>query len=434
MTKVDRRSRAINVVPLLCFLIVVVEGYDLVSYSTVLPKLLAAHSMGLTAGSAGLIGSCALLGLLFGSLVSGPLADRVGRRRVALLGVSWFSFWMAVCALATNVTEFAVARCLVGLGLGSIVAAAGVLAVEFAPPGKAQSYSARTWIGAGTGGLLATGLAFVLIPRFGPSSMFWAGAAPLVTLVPLLFALLPESPAYLLARGRASEAAATARRFGLPTVAAQPATTVGARPSISVLFTRANRFTTVLLGLLSALVLLVIYGLSTWLPVLMQGRGTGASPLLFLLMLNGGGMVLPLATGGLADRKGPRVVTAGVLAAATVCVALLTASIPTPLLLLFSFLAGGGTIGAQVLIYGLAATNYPQEGRASAVAWVSAVGRIGAIVGPSVTGFVLAAGGRPGSIVLLFAGLALVAALGALALRQRNQRVATTAPTGAPRT
>lgn len=63
----------------ICFAVVILDGYDLVVYGTVVPSLLQYGPWGLTAAEAGLIGSLALVGMAVGALSSGWLTDRLGR-------------------------------------------------------------------------------------------------------------------------------------------------------------------------------------------------------------------------------------------------------------------------------------------------------------------------------------------------------------------
>jgi MFS transporter, AAHS family, benzoate transport protein len=81
-----------------------------------------------------------------------------------------------------------------------------------------------------------------------------------------------------------------------------------------------------------------------------------------------------------------------------------------------TFVAGAGTIGAQVLVYGFAANHYPAACRGAGLAWTASVGRIGGIVGPALTGFLIAAGFAAGANFVLFAIIAVIGALAAVAV------------------
>ena len=102
-------------------------------------------------------------------------------------------------------------RFVTGLGVGALVATTGAIVSEFAPPGKKNLCNAITYCGVPLGSLLAALLAILLLGAIGWRGMFWIGALPLVTLLPLAFLKMPESPAWLLARGRIEEARALSR-------------------------------------------------------------------------------------------------------------------------------------------------------------------------------------------------------------------------------
>ena len=157
--------------------------------------------------------------------------------------------------------------------------------------------------------------------------------------------------------------------------------------------------------------LLLTYGLNTWLPQIMQANGYGkAYSLSLLLVLNLGAIVGSLFASYVADRAGSAqrvVVTTFILAAAMLV--LLPLKLPLVALLLAVAIAGVGTIGTQVLIYGLVSNYYPTRARAAGVAWCAGFGCLGGIVGPVIGGF-LGAGVDGSAAFVIFAGLALLGA------------------------
>jgi AAHS family benzoate transporter-like MFS transporter len=95
-------SRSGLAVVAVCFLTIVCDGYDLIVYGSVLPSLLAEPGWGIGPAEAGAIGSYALAGMLVGALAAGAITDAVGRRKIVLVGIVWFSLAMGLCALAPS--------------------------------------------------------------------------------------------------------------------------------------------------------------------------------------------------------------------------------------------------------------------------------------------------------------------------------------------
>lgn len=130
---------------------------------------------------------------------------------------------------------------------------------------------------------------------------------------------------------------------------------------------------------------------SSWLPKVMQEAGYAErASLLTLFSLNFGGMAGAIAGGWLGDRFGLPKVVIGYFAAATLSIALVGFGLPVALLFLMVFVAGATTIGTQILLYASVAQLYNLSVRSTGLGWASGVGRIGAIVGPSLGGVLLA--------------------------------------------
>ncbi|MFD1548063.1 MFS transporter, partial [Nonomuraea guangzhouensis] len=114
------RGNSLPVVAI-CFASIVFDGYDLIVYGSVVPSLLAEPSWNLTPAQVGAIGSYALMGMLIGALVAGVITDIVGRRKIVIASVAWFSIAMILCALAPSPELLGLFRFVAGLGLGGVV-------------------------------------------------------------------------------------------------------------------------------------------------------------------------------------------------------------------------------------------------------------------------------------------------------------------------
>ncbi|MBO0871839.1 MAG: aromatic acid/H+ symport family MFS transporter [Pseudonocardia sp.] len=381
-------------VVVLCFLTIVFDGYDLIVYGSAVPSLLDEPGWGMTPARAGVIGSYALAGMLVGALGSGVLSDALGRRRIMLLGVTWFSALMIGCSLAPTPGLLGLLRFLAGLALGGVIPSAIALTVEYAPREHRQLYNALMFAGYSVGGVVAALLALFLLADHGWRPLMAFGAAPLLFVLPLLWRLLPESVGFLLARGRDTDAEALATRYGLDLPALRRERSAGESGSgPRPLFLRDQLTATLLFGAASFCGLLLVYGLNTWLPEIMRNAGYPlGSALSFLLVLNLGAVVGAIVASRLADRYGPKPVTVMAFLLATACLVVLSQRVDTAVLLVAVAVAGLGSVGTQVLVNGYVAVHHPAPVRASALGWALGVGRAGAIVGPLLGGWMLASG------------------------------------------
>lgn len=412
------------------------DGYDLVVYGTVLPQFLRDPSQigEVTPALGGALGSYALIGVLVGALLAGSVGDVIGRRTVMLTAYAWFSIGMALTALTTTTSMFGLLRFATGIGVGALVATTGALVAEFAPAGRKNLCNAITYSGVPLGSLLSALVAILFLESIGWRGMFLIGAIPLVTLLPLAVWKMPESPAWLASRGRLDEARAVARRTGMTIEESAPEPTAdvstGTRTGFAGL-ARDYLVPTVLLGLLSAVGLLLVYALNTWLPELMGRAGFSTKgSLAFLLVLNGGAVVGAMVASRFADRFGPKPVVAASFLIGAVSIALLTVSFPVGLLLAFVAVVGLGTSGTQILIYGYVATYYRTNVRSAGVAWCAGFGRLGGIGGPLIGGLLIASGLALNSIFYVLAVLAVVGTLLTVLVPSATRRATAAADSG----
>src|SRR5215217_5579159 len=213
-----KRRRTVLWVVGLATLGLIFDGYDLVVYGTVVSTFLRDPTQigRVTPELAGALGSYALVGVLVGALLAGTVGDILGRRKVMLAAYAWFSVGMGVTALTHSTATFGLMRFITGLGVGALVATTGALVSEYAPPGKKNLVNAITYSGVPIGSLMAALLAILLLDLIGWRGMFWIGALPLVTLLPLAILKMPESVAWLASRGRVDEARAISAKTGIP--------------------------------------------------------------------------------------------------------------------------------------------------------------------------------------------------------------------------
>ncbi|TFD12260.1 MFS transporter [Cryobacterium sp. TMT1-2-2] len=382
----------------LCFFTIVFDGYDLVVFGATVPTLLAHPTWDIDPAQAGLIGSLALIGMLIGTLTVGGLTDILGRRKIMLFCIAWFSVCMLATAAAPNETVFAVLRFLTGLGLGGVVPTCIALTVEYAPKNRRQIANALMFSGYSVGGVGAALLAISTLPAMDFRWLYAVGALPLVTLLPIAYKYLPESIAFLANRRSPAEARAAADRFGLvygdivaenPAADATAAATPARQSSLKDLFSARWRRSTILFAAANFCGLLLVYGLNTWLPQIMRGAGFELGhALAFLLVLNLGAIVGSIGASWVADRVGIKKVVTASFILACISIFLISLNLPVAMLFVLVAFAGLGSVGTQILVGGFCATHYPQRLSPTALGWSLGVGRIGAMMGPIIGGVI----------------------------------------------
>ncbi|MGW5570341.1 MFS transporter [Nocardia thailandica] len=396
MSRTVPRTRSGLVVVLLCFLTIVADGYDLIVYGATVPSLLDEPGWGMSTATAGLIGSWTLVGLMVGFLVAGPLTDRIGRRRIMMIGVAWFSLGCAICALAVSPETLGAARFFTGIGLGGVVPSAVALTMEYAPRDRRQIYNGLTLTGYSVGGIVAALVAIALLPDHGWRVLYAIGALCAIVL-PVMYFWLPESVNYLLARGRDDEARDLATMYGLDLDAAR-AELAGrtAEPADRPAGGFRELLTARYLPALALFVLvcfcaqLIGYGLNTWLPQLMREAGYAlGSSLQFLLVLQVGAVVGMLGGSLLADRFGSKRILVPFFLIGAISLLVLSRKADTAVLMAAVAGAGLGSIGSSSLAYGYIAAYFPSTCRGSAVGAAMGLGRTGSILGPMMGGWII---------------------------------------------
>ncbi|MGU7778776.1 MFS transporter [Burkholderia sp. PU8-34] len=373
-----------------CALIIVFDGYDLAVAGIALPAIM--KEMGVNPAQAGFMVSSALFGMMFGNIVFGTVAERIGRRWAIAACLTLFSVFTAAAGLAPTPALFGAARFLAGIGIGGVMPNVIAQMTEYAPRRVRSTLVTLMFSGYSVGGMLAAVMGKGMIEAYGWQSVFVAAGAP-VLLVPLLVKWMPESLPFLIRRGRTDELARIARRLD-PAYRPQagdcyvvPREDKAGNAPVRQLFDDGRGFSTVMFWIACFMCLFMVYALSSWLTRLMAGAGYSlGSALTFVLVLNAGAMVGAIGGGWLADRFPIKTVLVSMYLLAAVSITLLGYKMPTALLFVLVGLAGASTIGTQIVNCAYAGQFYPMAIRSTGIGWTLGVGRSGAILAPIVIG------------------------------------------------
>ena len=419
-----------------CLLIILFDGYDLAINGVALPLLMQEWS--LSAVQAGMLASTALAGMMFGAMMFGTLADKIGRKKVIMICVVLFSGFTFAGGFASNPTEFGILCFLAGLGISGVMPNLVALTFEYAPARLRATLVTTMFIGYAVGGVMAALLGAWFTPNFGWQIMFFIAGVPLL-LLPLIWKFLPESLTFLVKAQKHDNARQMMQRLddqlslNDQTQLALSEIKIAEPAFVSSLFKQGRTASTLLFWLAFFMCLLTLYALGSWLPKLMMAAGYSlGNSLMFLLAMNIGAVIGTVGGGILADKFHLKPVIITLCLSGAVALSLLGFKSPQPVIYFLVAVAGASAIGGQILLYSYVAQYYPLTVRSTGIGWASAVGRSEAIVGPILIGMLLGME-LPHQLNFMAVGLPVVIVAIAVSLIVRKDRVVNADPMAEPK-
>jgi putative MFS transporter len=389
------------------------DGFDIYIASSVLGATLASKFSTL-ADNAQFI-SMTFLGMTIGSLATGFLGDRFGRRFTYQVNLMVFGLASLVAALAPNMGVLIACRFVMGVGLGAENVVGYSTLTEFVPPAKRGRMQGLMTVFVVTGLPVSALLGLELIPIASWRVMFVIGGLGAIA-VWYVRKQLPESPRWLAATGRDAEAEALLASIEAEVAAehgALPAVPAGDPPrfsrSLSSLFTPVMVRRLVVGCLLLIVINTLIYGFITWLPTFFVSQGlTIVRSLGFALVMSLGAPVGSAIGALTADRWGRR----RVIAAASVVAIAVGAVYPfvaDPALLMVCGVALVIPIYVLVaLLFGIYVPElFPTEIRLRASGICNTLGRAATIGTPFLVVSLFASHGVTGVLAFMIALLVL---------------------------
>lgn len=375
------------------------DAFDVMLYSMVLAHLM--QHFGMTKQTGGLLNSLTLIASAVGGFTFGFVADRIGRTRALMASILVFSAASGASGLSQTITQLAICRVILGLGMGGEWSTGAALIAETWPAehrGKALGIMQSTWA---IGEMAAAAVVLITLPRVGWRAVFFVGILPAL----VVFWILRKVPESKIWQDRKS-----------------------ARVDFRVLTRRDILLPGLLATAMNACGMFGYWGLFTWIPAYLSlpisqgGRGLNLVTWTSWIFIMGIGKWLGYALFGFsADKFGRRRSYAVYLFAAAALVPIYGMS-KTPLALLI--------LGPPVAFFGtgffsgysaLAAELFPTEIRATAMGLSYNIGRGFSALAPFAVGWIATRHGL-GSAFLLQAAAFFIAALLALALPETKGR------------
>lgn len=417
----------------LCGLVTVIDGYDLISMGIAVPSLAGAWAVEPSSFSPAL--SAALVGVLFGSAAAGLAADRYGRRWTLVCMLAIAAAFMAATSTAQSMNELVIYRFITGFGAGGSIPIAVAYTAEFMPARYRTLMVMLMYSGAPLGTMVGGFAGPALIETFQWPGIFYAGAAATLGCAIVLALLLPESVRFQVANKPDSrQLVSTLRRlrsdmsFSDDDIYHLDEVVSAEGGALRELFSGTRTAITLSLWFIFFAAQFVIFFVSLWLPTVFTEEGRPLQTALnALAVYNAGAFVGAAIIGWFSDRRDPAKVLLAAFPIAAVALASLGFLLESNILFfVVAFIAGGAAIGTSLALGPLAAGLYPTRARSTGVGWGLGVGRAGSIIAPFAGGALIAAAVGAEKFFLVAAAAPATCTVGILLLlkvRSRQARV-----------
>lgn len=388
----------------ICALAYALTGMGVMLISILLTSI--KNEWGLSLVTTGLLASAGYVGMFFGAIGCGFLADLVGRKKALLFTIVISSIFTGLCAVAWDVPSMAVLRFLAGMGLGGALPQPGVYVSEYTPAkyrGRFLGITETSWV---YGVLLGLFSGWLLVEPFGWRVVFLIALVSLV-LVPLIVWFVPESIRYLEDKGKREDAVEILRKRGLASItASSKESSLGAhkkyegrllvKSALRELWSSSYWKRTAVLWILWAVLVYTYHGIFIWLPSIYASPELGFPEVRAIWFV----MVVTLfqipgyySATFLLDRFGRKPVLIGYLALAGVGSYLLGFAGDTTSILVWSCVISFFNLGAWAGLYTYTPELYPTRMRGSGSGVAASLGRFAGIFAPTVTPFLWVSAG-----------------------------------------
>ncbi|RLG83584.1 MAG: MFS transporter [Thermoprotei archaeon] len=365
----------------------------------------------------GLLASSTLIGMLIGASTSGLLGDRIGRKTSLILYIALQIIGNMFVSLAHDPSSFILFRLIAGIGAGGILPIVSTLVAEFSLPkdrGSRIAFLESAW---SYGWLLMVALAVLYFRAYG-----WRYYAIIssyaVILLSLPVFLLPESPRYLLAKGRIESAKMLAKKYKIELPEIPVIQKLGIKDGLKILLSREHRRVTILLWITWFAITMGYYGIFIWFPRLLAQHGIeiGFGAVSEFIRNNYYTYIVITTIFQIPGyysavyfvEKIGRVKTLSIYLVVTGLSAFLLAfTTQLPLFLLAGMALNFFDLGAWAALYAYTPEQYPTHTRVLGSGWAAAWGRIGGIIGPYIVPFL-------GAWTTVFAFFAIINILGGI--------------------
>ncbi|MDD9798563.1 MAG: MFS transporter [Alphaproteobacteria bacterium] len=381
----------------ICFILNMLDGFDIVSMSVVASTVSEAWSI--EPEKRGLILSAALVGMTLGATFIAPFCDKFGRRKMMLIGAVVTGLAMLITGfLPQSIILLIIIRIITGLGIGVIMASTTAITTEYTPARWRNLTVPIIVSGYAFGAMMASPIANYIMPMWGWEAVFIFGGSFTLATAFVMFFLLPESINFM-ANQKDNRDMWLSRvnkmliRINCAPIDALPPIMENVKvANVASLLQPAYISITLRFWVIFFAGLLSLYFFLTWTPSLLVDNGLTRSQGNYALFLfNLGGVLGIWLIGYLTTRVNLTKTIAICFALGTVSMVYLALSQTNSLetLYIFFFIIGWLFQAGFTAMYTVVSRSYPSIIRATGIGWAIGLGRTGAIVAPIIVGILV---------------------------------------------
>lgn len=367
------------------------DGFDVLSSAFASPGM--TREWNIERSALGVVLSAELVGMGFGSVLLGGMADRFGRKGAILVCLVFMAAGMYLASTAGGVTPMVVYRFMTGIGIGGMLAATNAVAAETSNARFRRTaiaaYVAGYPLGAIIGGIVASEW---LLPEFGWRAIFLFGALVTAALIPVIAWLVPETVAFHAARRNRDGVNATLKAFGkAPLETLPPLPSTGEMPKVmDILSNPKLRPTTLIIAFGYMFHTITFYYILKFGVQIVSDYPPGYMPAeaaTVLTWANVGGFLGSLSFGFVMAKLGIRWPTAFMLLVGSLGVASFGLGRETLSAWQWATMIAGFFTNAAISgFYAAFARAFPAHARGTGTGFALGVGRLGAAGSPLIAG------------------------------------------------
>ncbi len=399
---------------LVCFFMNMLDGMDVLVISYTAPAISKAWQIG--PETLGAVFSSGLFGMTLGTLFVAPYADRIGRKNMILLSAMIMSVFILLTTWAQDVNQLIIYRFMSGIGIGCMLASTAALTAEYTPNRSRDFWVSFVVAGYPVGAVVSGLAAARVIPSEGWERMFWYAGLASMLAIPLVLFFLSESVDFYL-KMQPARALEKANKI-IAKLNGQALTALPSKPEpqsaipLGKLLKGRYKKPTIQLWIALFMAFATLYFLTSWIPKLATEAGLSMELAIYAgTVFNVGAFFGIVTQGYFSSKYGLKKTIGAILIFTAVAMVCFQFFIGSDLLLWVFGLLGFGIQGGFVGLYAFSARMYPSEFKTTGIGWAMGSGRLGAIFGPGLAGFLIGMGVSIGVSFMVYAVPSLIAGI-----------------------